>query len=76
MAQEIEAKTGLPVERRFYLAGSYICQQALEAGRIDATVAQNAQLGDAMSTGSFRDLGEPNAAIVSPVRKRRSPKTQ
>ncbi len=36
MAQEIEAKTGLQVERRFYLAGSYICQQALEAGRIDA----------------------------------------
>jgi len=36
MAQEIEAKTGLQVERRFYLAGSYICQQALVAGRIDA----------------------------------------
>jgi len=36
MAQEIEAKTGLPVERRFYLAGSYICQQALVAGRIGA----------------------------------------
>ncbi len=36
LAQEIEAKTGLPVERRFYLAGSYIAQQALAAGRIDA----------------------------------------
>jgi osmoprotectant transport system substrate-binding protein len=36
MAQEIEAKTGLPVERRFYLAGSYIAQQALASGRIDA----------------------------------------
>jgi osmoprotectant transport system substrate-binding protein len=36
MAQEIEAKTGLKVERRFYLAGSYIAQQALAAGRIDA----------------------------------------
>jgi osmoprotectant transport system substrate-binding protein len=36
LAQEIEAKTGLKVERRFYLAGSYICNQALEAGRIDA----------------------------------------
>jgi osmoprotectant transport system substrate-binding protein len=35
LAQEIEAKTGLKVERRFYLAGSYICQQALVSGRID-----------------------------------------
>ncbi len=38
LAQEIEAKSGLKVERRFYLAGSYICQQALVTGRIDAYV--------------------------------------
>jgi len=38
LAQEIEAKSGLKVERRFYLAGSYICHQALVAGRIDAYV--------------------------------------
>jgi osmoprotectant transport system substrate-binding protein len=38
LAQEIEAKTSLKVERRFYLAGSYICHQALVAGRIDAYV--------------------------------------
>jgi osmoprotectant transport system substrate-binding protein len=38
LAQHIEARTGLPVERRFYLAGSYICNQALIAGRIDAYV--------------------------------------
>ena len=34
-AQQIENKTGLPVERRFYLAGTYICQQAILGGRID-----------------------------------------
>lgn len=34
-AQQIEAKTHLPVERRFYLAGSYICHQAILGGRID-----------------------------------------
>jgi osmoprotectant transport system substrate-binding protein len=34
-AQELEAKTSLHVERRFYLAGSFICQQAILAGRID-----------------------------------------
>jgi len=38
LAQEIEAKTGLRVERRFYLAGSYIANQALVAGRIDGYV--------------------------------------
>src|ERR1039457_2137282 len=38
LVQEIEAKSHLKVERRFYLAGSYICQQALAAGRIDAYV--------------------------------------
>jgi glycine betaine/choline ABC-type transport system substrate-binding protein len=35
IAQRIEAKTHLPVERRFYLAGTYICHQAIVAGRID-----------------------------------------
>jgi osmoprotectant transport system substrate-binding protein len=34
-AQMIEAHTQLKVERRFYLAGTYICQQAILAGRID-----------------------------------------
>jgi osmoprotectant transport system substrate-binding protein len=38
LAQHIEARTGLKVDRRFYLAGSYICQQALVAGRIDGYV--------------------------------------
>jgi len=38
LAQHLEHKTGLPVERRFYLAGTYICQQALLAGRIDMYV--------------------------------------
>jgi glycine betaine/choline ABC-type transport system substrate-binding protein len=35
IAQQIEAKTHLPVERRFYLAGSYICHQAILGDRID-----------------------------------------
>src|SRR5947208_6196119 len=35
IAQQIENKTHLPVERRFYLAGTYICHQAILAGRTD-----------------------------------------
>jgi osmoprotectant transport system substrate-binding protein len=38
LAQHLEATTHLKVERRFYLAGTYICQQAILAGRIDAYV--------------------------------------
>jgi osmoprotectant transport system substrate-binding protein len=38
LAQHLEARTHLRVERRFYLAGSYICQQALLSGRIDTYV--------------------------------------
>ncbi len=38
LAQEIEAVTGQRVERRFYLAGSYLCHQALVTGRIDGYV--------------------------------------
>ena len=34
-AQMIEARTQLKVDRRFYLAGTYICHQAILAGRID-----------------------------------------
>jgi len=35
IAQQIENQTNVKVERRFYLAGTYICQQAILAGRID-----------------------------------------
>lgn len=38
LAQEIEASGGGKVERRFWLAGSYLCQQALISDRIDAYV--------------------------------------
>jgi osmoprotectant transport system substrate-binding protein len=35
IAQKIENKTHLPVERRFYLGGTYIAHQGILAGRID-----------------------------------------
>lgn len=38
LAQYLEARTHAPVDRRFYLAGTYICHQALLAGRIDLYV--------------------------------------
>ncbi len=38
LAQQLEARTHLHIVRRFYLVGTYICQQALLAGRIDTYV--------------------------------------
>ncbi len=38
LAQVIEGRSEMAVDRRFYLAGSYICQQAVLAGRIDMYV--------------------------------------
>lgn len=38
LAQYLHQQTGLQVERRFYLGGTYICQQAVLAGRIDVYV--------------------------------------
>ena len=62
VAQHLEARLHQPVTRRFYLAGSYICQQALLAGRIDTYVeytgtALTAILHDALESdpsGVFR----------------------
>jgi osmoprotectant transport system substrate-binding protein len=60
LAQQIEAKTGLRVERRFYLAGTYICHQALLAGRIDMYVEYT---GTAL-TAVLRDPPEKNPQAV------------
>ncbi|MDE3110383.1 MAG: ABC transporter permease subunit, partial [Acidobacteriota bacterium] len=38
VAQQIETRTHLRVVRKFYLAGTFICQQAMLAGRIDTYV--------------------------------------
>jgi osmoprotectant transport system substrate-binding protein len=38
LAQYLARFTTLPIEKRFYLAGTYICHQALLAGRIDMYV--------------------------------------
>jgi len=38
LAQYLKAVCGQPVDERFYLAGTYICQQAILAGRIDSYV--------------------------------------
>jgi osmoprotectant transport system substrate-binding protein len=65
LAQQIEAKTGLKVERRFYLAGSYICNQALISGRIDAYVEYT---GTALTAILKQPVNRDPAAVLRTVR--------
>jgi len=66
LAQEIEAKSHLKVERRFYLAGSYICQQALVAGRIDAYVEYT---GTALTAILKQPIDRDPQTVLATVRR-------
>ena len=66
VAQQLEARTKLNIERRFYLAGSYICQQAMLSGRVDIYVEYT---GTAL-TAILKDPVETNrAAVLDRVRR-------
>jgi osmoprotectant transport system substrate-binding protein len=65
LAQQIEAHTHLKVERRFYLAGTYICQQALLAGRIDIYPEYT---GTALTAILKQQVGGDNAGVYQRVK--------
>jgi osmoprotectant transport system substrate-binding protein len=64
LAQEIEAVTGEQVDRRFYLAGSYLCQQALVSGRIDGYVEYTGTALTAILKQPLPPVGQRDAATV------------
>lgn len=64
VAQEIESVTGQRVDRRFYLAGSYLCQQALVSGRIDSYVEYTGTALTAILKQPLPPPGERDAARV------------
>jgi osmoprotectant transport system substrate-binding protein len=66
LAQHIEARTGLNVDRRFYLAGSYICQQALVAGRIDGYVEYT---GTALTAILKQPVDKDRARVLATVQR-------
>jgi osmoprotectant transport system substrate-binding protein len=70
LAQEIESITGRPVDRKFYLAGSYLCQQALVSGRIDAYVEYTGTALTAILKQPLPPVGERSAAQVFGTVKR------
>jgi len=66
LAQHIRARTHLSVERRFYLAGSFICQQALLAGRIDTYVEYT---GTALTAILHDPMESDPAAVFTRVKQ-------
>src|ERR1700723_2891021 len=64
LSQEIEAVTGERVERRFYLAGSYLCQQAMVSGRIDGYVEYTGTALTAILKQPLPPIGQRNEATV------------
>jgi len=66
LAQQIETHTHLHVIRRFYLSGSYICQQALLAGRIDVYVEYT---GTALTAILKERVSRDRAAVLARVRE-------
>jgi len=64
LAQEIEFITGAQVDRRFYLAGSYLCQQALVSGRIDGYVEYTGTALTAILKQPLPPMGQRDEATV------------
>jgi osmoprotectant transport system substrate-binding protein len=65
VAQHLEFRLHRPVERRFYLAGTYICQQALLAGRIDTYVEYT---GTALTAVLKDPVAKDSSAVFVRVR--------
>ena len=64
LAQEIEAEGGGKVERRFWLAGSYLCQQALISGRIDGYVEYTGTALTAILKQPLPPVGQRTPAAI------------
>lgn len=66
VAQQIEARTHLRVVRKFYLAGTFICQQAILSGRIDTYVEYT---GTALTAILHDPVESDPAAVLARVRQ-------
>ncbi len=66
LAQYLEGLRIAPVDRRFYLAGTYICQQALLAGRIDLYVEYT---GTALAAVLKQSIPADHSQVQEIVRK-------
>src|SRR5690349_6441651 len=67
LAQYLGQFTPLPIEKRFYLAGTYICHQALLAGGIDMYVEYT---GTALVAILKEPPSSDHAAVFNAVKER------
>ena len=65
LAQYLQSICHMPVDGRFYLAGTYICQQALLAGRIDVYVEYT---GTALAAILKRNASGDSQAVYEQVK--------
>src|SRR5260221_2538672 len=65
LAQYLAHFTTLPIDKRFYLAGSYICHQAILAGRIDMYVEYS---GTALVAILKQPPASDHAAVLKTVK--------
>lgn len=73
IAQHLESKTGLRVDRRFYLSGTYICHQAILAGRIDLYVEYTGTALTAILKETPAGVSSKNAAPAGAASKDAAP---
>jgi osmoprotectant transport system substrate-binding protein len=65
VAQQIERRTGLPVERRLHLGGTFVCHQAITAGQIGIYVEYT---GTALTAVLQHPPAHDAAAVYDSVR--------
>lgn len=65
LAQQIEGKTGLQVDRRLNLGGTLVCHEALAAGQIDAYVEYT---GTALTAILKEPVANDSASVYDKVR--------
>jgi glycine betaine/choline ABC-type transport system substrate-binding protein len=71
VAQQIERRTGLPVERRFHLGGTFVCHEAITAGRIDLYVEYSGTAYTAvLKHPAIADPRQVLAAVIGEYRDR------
>jgi osmoprotectant transport system substrate-binding protein len=71
MKQSLEIACRMPVDGRFYLAGTYICQQAILSGRIDTYVEYTGTALAAILKQSFTGSSQAAYELVKSEYKKR-----
>lgn len=66
VAQQLERRTELEVERRFYLGGTFVCHQAIKSGEVDVYVEYT---GTALTAILEREPFHNREAVYDTVRR-------